>query len=120
MLEKYFGQSLCCPKKKLILDKINKNFQLYLIQMKKILIVISLFIFTGCASANWVHQNSNNSNLSFDKGECRSFANSRSPTYLCKNPFYCEPDEWTDVLSSISQNNSTFDYCMYQKGYKPI
>ena len=87
--------------------------------MKKILIVIGLFTFTGCAPTSWVHQNSNNSNLNFDKGECRSFANSRSPTYLCKNPFYCEPDEWTKVLSSISQNNSTFDYCMYQKGYKP-
>ena len=87
--------------------------------MKGIFILISLIILTGCAPANWVHQNSNNSNLRFDKGECRSFANSRSPTYLCKNPFYCEPDEWTKVLSSISQNNSTFDYCMYQKGYKP-
>ena len=87
--------------------------------MKKILLIMGLFVITACASNNWVHQNSNNSNLNFDKGECRSFANSRSPTYLCKNTFYCEPDEWTHVLSSISQNNSTFDYCMYQKGYKP-
>ena len=87
--------------------------------MKGIFIIISLIILTGCAPTNWVNQNSNNSNLSFDKGECRSFANLKSPTYLCKNPFYCEPDEWTKVLSSISQNNSTFDYCMYQKGYKP-
>ena len=59
----------------------------------------------------------NNSNLNFDKGYCRSFANSRSPTYLCKNPFYCESDEWSDTIVSIAQNTATFDHCMYGKGY---
>ena len=62
--------------------------------------VLMFVILSACASTNWVHQNTNNSNLSFDKGECRSFANSKSPTYLCKNPLYCEPDEWAEVISS--------------------
>ena len=87
--------------------------------MKKIFIILLFATLSACASSNWIHQSTNNSNLSFDKGECRSFANSKSPTYLCKNPLYCEPDEWAQVISSISQNNATFDYCMYRKGYKP-
>ena len=86
--------------------------------MKNILLIMLLIILSGCASTNWTHQNSNNSKLSFDKGECRAFANSKSPTYLCKNPFYCEPEEWAEVITSISTNNATFDYCMYKKGYK--
>ena len=86
--------------------------------MKNILLIMLLIILSGCASTNWTHQNSNNSKLSFDKGECRAFANSKSPTYLCKNPLYCEPEEWAEVITSISTNNATFDYCMYKKGYK--
>ena len=86
--------------------------------MKNNLLIILLIILNGCASTNWTHQNSNNLKLSLDKGECRAFANSKSPTYLCKNPLYCEPEEWAEVISSISTNNATFDYCMYKKGYK--
>jgi len=89
-----------------------------MLKMKNIYLVMMLIILNSCASANWAHQSSNNNNLSFDKGECRSYANSKSPTYLCKNPLYCEPDEWAEVITSISTNNATFDYCMYQKGYK--
>ena len=36
----------------------------------------------------------------FDKGYYQSFANSKAPTYLCRNPFYCEPDEWSDAIVS--------------------
>ena len=87
--------------------------------MKNILLIMLLIILSGCASTNWTHQSLNNSKLSFDKGECRAFANSKSPTYLCQNPLYCEPEEWAEVITSISTNNATFDYCMYKKGYKP-
>ena len=87
--------------------------------MKNILLLMLSIILSGCASTNWTHQTSNNSKLSLDKGECRAFANSKSPTYLCKNPLYCEPEEWAEVITSISTNNATFDYCMYKKGYKP-
>ena len=31
--------------------------------------------------------------------------------------FYCEPDEWSEVIVSMAQNNSTYDHCMYKKGY---
>ena len=53
----------------------------------------------------------------FDKGYYQSFANSKAPTYLCRNPFYCEPDEWSDTIVSIAQNNPTYDHCMYKGGY---
>ena len=51
----------------------------------------------------------------FDKGYCQSFATSKVRTYLCRNSFYCEPDEWSDAIISITHNNSTYDHCMYQK-----
>ena len=46
--------------------------------------VLMFVILSACASTNWVHQNTNNSNLSFDKGECRSFANSKSQLIFVK------------------------------------
>ena len=98
--------------------------------MKKIMLLIIFSILTSCANTSWEHRSgnnsdlnfhsgfckslanangtwdhrsNNNSNLNFDKGYCRPFANSKAPTYLCKNPFYCEPDEWSEVIISISQ-----------------
>ena len=53
----------------------------------------------------------------FDKGYCQSFATSKVRTYLCRNLFYCEPDEWSEVIVSMVQNNSIYDHCMYGKGY---
>ena len=50
------------------------------------------------------------------KGLGMLFVNSKAPTYLCRNSFYCEPDEWSDAIISITHNNSTYDHCMYQKG----
>ena len=85
--------------------------------MKKIMLLIIFSLLTSCATGTWDHRSGKNSNLNFDKGYCRSFANSRSPTYLCKNPFYCESDEWSDAIVSIAQNTATFDHCMYGKGY---
>ena len=85
--------------------------------MKKIM-VLTLFLLTSCATGTWDHLSGNNSNLNFDKEYCRSLANSKSPTHLCRDPFYCEPDEWSETIVSISKNNSTFDHCMYKRGYK--
>ena len=84
--------------------------------MKKIM-VLTLFLLTSCATGTWDHLSGNNSNLNFDKGYCRSLANSKSPTHLCRDPFYCEPDEWSETIVSIAKNNSTFDHCMYKRGY---
>jgi len=85
--------------------------------MKKIMLLIILSFLTSCAAGNWNHQSGKNSNLNFDKGYCRSFANSKTPTYLCRNLFYCNPDEWSEVIVSMAQNNSNYDHCMYKKGY---
>ncbi len=85
--------------------------------MKKIMI-LTLFLLTSCATGTWDHLSGNNSNLNFDKGYCRSLANSKSPTHLCRDPFYCEPDEWSETIVSIAKNNSTFDHCMYKRVYK--
>jgi len=84
--------------------------------MKKIM-VLTLFLLTSCATGTWDHLSGNNSNLNFDKGYCRSLANSKSPTHLCRDPFYCEPDEWSETIVSIAKNTSTFDHCMYKRGY---
>jgi len=84
--------------------------------MKKIMLLI-LSLLTSCTTGTWDHLSGNNSNLNFDKGYCRSLANSKSPTHLCRDPFYCEPDEWSEVIVSMAQNNSTYDHCMYKKGY---
>ena len=85
--------------------------------MRNFLIIISLIFLTSCSAGTWNHQSGKNSNLKFDKGYCRSLANSKSPTYLCRNPFYCEPDEWSETIVSIAKNTSTYDHCMYKKGY---
>ena len=85
--------------------------------MKKIM-VLTLFLLTSCATGTWDHLSGNNSNLNFDKGYCRSLANSKSPTHLCRDPFYCETDEWSETIVSIAKNTSTFDHCMYKRGYK--
>ncbi len=85
--------------------------------MKKFLVIIVLIFLNSCATGTWKHRSGKNSNLGFDKGYCRSLANSKSPTYLCKNPFYCEPHEWSEAIVSIGQNISTYDHCMYKKGY---
>ena len=85
--------------------------------MKKI-VVLALSLLTSCTTGNWDHLSGNNSNLNFDKGYCRSLANSKSPTHLCRDPFYCEPDEWSETIVSIAKNNSTYDHCMYKRGYK--
>ena len=84
--------------------------------MKKI-VVLALFLLTSCTTGNWDHLSGNNSNLNFDKGYCGSLANSKSPTHLCRDPFYCEPDEWSVAIVSIAKNNSTYDHCMYKRGY---
>ncbi len=85
--------------------------------MKKIMLLIIFSLLTSCTTGTWHHRLNNNSNLNFDKGYCRSFANSRSPTYLCRNLFYCEPDEWSEVIVSMAQNNSNYDHYMYKKSY---
>ena len=77
-----------------------------------------IFILSSCTSGNWQHQSGINSDLSLDKNFCNSYADSRFPTYFCKNPLMCAPEETSKVISSIAENNAAFKNCMYGKGYK--
>ena len=51
-------------------------------------------------------------------GFCRSFANANAPTYICKDPFMCLPDEISVAITALSQNAAEYNHCMYKKGYK--
>ena len=86
--------------------------------MKKIMNLILIIFLSGCASSSWTHKSNDNSNLEFDSGFCRSFANANAPTYICKDPFMCSPDEISVALTALGQNAAEFNHCMYKKGYK--
>ena len=85
--------------------------------MKKIMNLVLVMFISGCASSSWSHKSNDNSNLEFDSGFCRSFANANAPTYICKDPFFCSPDELSVAITALSQNNASYDHCMYRKGY---
>ena len=53
-----------------------------------------------------------------DKRYCGATANSVAPTYICRNPLMCAPDEVGIALERIAQNNAAYDRCMIQKGYR--
>ena len=85
--------------------------------MKNFRIFVLIFL-TSCATGTWDHLSGNNSNLNFDKGFCRSFANANAPTYICKDPFMCKPDELSLAIIAFGQNAAEYNHCMYRKGYK--
>ena len=86
--------------------------------MKKIMNLILIMFLSGCASSSWTHKSNDNSNLEFDSGFCRSFANANAPTYICKDPFMCLPDELSVAITALGQNAAEYNHCMYKKGYK--
>jgi hypothetical protein len=85
--------------------------------MKKIMNLILIMFLSGCASSSWTHKSNDNSNLEFDSGFCRSFANANAPTYICKDPFMCSSDELSVAITALGQNAAEYNYCMYKKGY---
>ena len=85
--------------------------------MKKIMLLIIFSILTSCANTSWEHRSGNNSDLDFHSGYCRSLANVKAPTYICKDPFMCKPEEFSLAITALGQNAATYDHCMYQKGY---
>jgi len=85
--------------------------------MKKIIYIIVFSLLASCANTSWDHTSGNNSNLDLHHGFCRSFANAKAPTYLCKDPFMCKPEEFSLVITGLSQNAAEYDHCMYKKGY---
>jgi len=86
--------------------------------MKKIMNLILIMFLSGCASSSWTHKSNDNSNLEFDSGFCRSFANANAPTYICKDPLMCSPDELSLAITALGQNAAEYNHCMYKKGYK--
>lgn len=85
--------------------------------MKKIMNLILIMFLSGCASSSWTHKSNDNSNLEFDSGFCRSFANANAPTYICKDPLMCSPDELSLAITALGQNAAEYNHCMYKKGY---
>jgi hypothetical protein len=85
--------------------------------MKKIMNLILIMFLSGCASSSWTHKSNDNSNLEFDSGFCRSFANANAPTYICKDPFMCSSDELSVAITALGQNAAEYNHCMYKKGY---
>jgi hypothetical protein len=80
-------------------------------------LIFLLILLSSCAGGTWNHQSGDNSKLNLDRNFCDSFADSRYPTYLCKNPLMCAPDETSKVISSIAENSAAYRNCMHGKGY---
>jgi hypothetical protein len=55
--------------------------------------------------------------LDFHSGFCRTFANAKAPTYICKDPFMCKPEEFSLAITALGQNAAEYNHCMYKKGY---
>ena len=68
--------------------------------------------------ATYSHKSGNNSNLDTDYRFCQLTANPQAPTYICRNPLMCAPDELGIAMERIAQNNAAYDRCMIQKGYR--
>ena len=87
--------------------------------MKKIINIIIIIFLSGCTTSSWTHKSNNNSNLEFDSGFfCRSYANVNEPTYICKDPLMCSPEELSTAIIALGQNKAAYNLCMYKKGYK--
>ena len=85
--------------------------------MKKIMLLIIFSMLASCANTSWEHRSGNNSDLDFHSGYCRSLANAKAPTYICKDPFMCKPEEFSLAITALGQNAAVYDHCMYKKGY---
>ena len=75
-----------------------------------------LFFLASCAT--YTHQSGNDSNLDIDSRSCKNMANLNAPTYICRNPLMCAPDEIAIAWEAIARNDAYYDQCMLQKGYR--
>ena len=86
--------------------------------MNKSNYLILFFLLASCANNSWEHNSGNNSKLNFHTGYCRSLANAKAPTYICKDPFMCKPEELSLTITALGQNAAEYNHCMYKQGYK--
>ena len=85
--------------------------------MNKLTYIILFSLLTSCANSSWEHNSGNNTELNFHAGFCRSLANAKAPTYICKDPFMCKPEELSLAITALGQNAAEYNHCMYKKGY---
>lgn len=85
--------------------------------MKKYIYLILFSFLTSCANNTWEHASGNNSELDFHSGFCKSLANAKAPTYICKDPLMCKPEEFSLAITALGQNAAEYNHCMYKKGY---
>ena len=86
--------------------------------MNKSNYLILFFLLASCANNSWEHNSGNNSELNFHTGYCRSLANAKALTYICKDPFMCKPEELSLTITALGQNAAEYNHCMYKQGYK--
>ena len=85
--------------------------------MKKFIYLILFSLLASCGHSSWDHRSGNNIDLDFHSGFCRTFANAKAPTYICKDPFMCKPEEFSLAITALGQNAAEYNHCMYKKGY---
>ena len=85
--------------------------------MNKLIYIIIFYLLTSCANTSWEHKSGNNTELNFHKGFCRSLANAKAPTYICKDPLMCKPEEFSLAITALGQNAAEYNHCMYKQGY---
>ena len=84
---------------------------------KRAAIGVLVILFLSSCATNWSHRTGNNNNLDTDKRYCNTQAKIQAPTYICRNPLMCAPDEFAIAMEALSRNAAVFDRCMMQKGY---
>ena len=82
----------------------------------KYFLIISITFLSNC-TGSYTHRSGNDSNLSYDSRTCNAQARVIAPTYLCRNPLMCAPDETSIALASMFDNAAAYDLCMLKKGY---
>ena len=93
-----------------------KRITLKKLYLDRYLLIISFFFLLSC-TGTYTHRTGNNSNLSYDSRTCSAHAKVVAPTYLCRNPLMCAPDETSIALASMFDNAAAYDLCMLKKGY---
>jgi hypothetical protein len=86
--------------------------------INNLLRLVALLLLTASCTTNYTHSSGNNSNKDTDSRSCGNQAKLNAPTYICRNPLMCAPDEFGIAIDSISRNSAYYDQCMLQKGYR--